>query len=89
MLPQAVDFRAEADDLHRVLATLKDPDWDRVTQFKRWTINDIVQHLHDGDLMASASIDSPSLALISSNRDSSPRTCRTACSTWVRSSRAS
>jgi uncharacterized protein (TIGR03084 family) len=59
MLPQAADFRAEADELHGLLATLNDPDWDRATLFKRWTINDIVQHLHDGDLMAAASVAGP------------------------------
>jgi uncharacterized protein (TIGR03084 family) len=56
MLPQAVDFRAEADELRALLITLQDSDWDRPTQFKQWTINDIVQHLHDGDLMAAASV---------------------------------
>ena len=56
MLPQAVDFRAEADELHALLATLGDADWDRPTLFKGWTVNDIVQHLHSGDLMAAASV---------------------------------
>jgi uncharacterized protein (TIGR03084 family) len=59
MLPQAADFRAEADELYQLLVTLKDPDWDRATLFKQWTINDIVQHLHDGDLMAAASVAGP------------------------------
>ncbi len=59
MLPQAADFRAEADELHTLLLTLTDTDWDRVTQFKQWTINDIVRHLHDGDLMAAASVAGP------------------------------
>ena len=56
MLQQAIDFRAEADELHTLLATLKDQDWDRPTLFKQWTVNDIMQHLHDGDLMAAASV---------------------------------
>ncbi len=56
MLPQAADFRAEADALHELLATLTDADWARPTLFKRWTVNDIVQHLHAGDLMAAASV---------------------------------
>jgi len=56
MLPQAADFQAEVDEFHALLVTLADVDWDRVTQFKLWTVNDIVQHLHDGDLMAAASI---------------------------------
>jgi uncharacterized protein (TIGR03084 family) len=56
MLTQAVDLRAEAADLHALLATLDEPDWQRATLFKGWTINDIVQHLHEGDLMAAASV---------------------------------
>jgi uncharacterized protein (TIGR03084 family) len=59
MLPQAVDFRAEVDDLHALLVTLSEADWERATQFKQWTINDIVQHLHDSDLMAAASVAGP------------------------------
>lgn len=56
MLPQAVDFRAEAEDLHGLLVKLLDHDWERPTLFKQWTVNDIVQHLHDSDLMAAASV---------------------------------
>jgi uncharacterized protein (TIGR03084 family) len=59
MLPQAVDFRAEADALHDLLATLDDAGWQRATQFKQWTIDDIVQHLHAGDLLAAASVAGP------------------------------
>jgi uncharacterized protein (TIGR03084 family) len=59
MLAQAVDFRAEADVLHTLLATLNDTDWNRATLFKGWTVNDIVQHLHEGDLMAAASVAGP------------------------------
>jgi uncharacterized protein (TIGR03084 family) len=59
MLPQAADFRAEADALNEMLLTLPDSDWWRPTLFKQWTVNDIVQHLHDGDLMALASIAGP------------------------------
>ncbi len=56
MLPQAADFRAEADALYALLATLTEADWARPTLFKQWTVNDIVQHLHAGDLMAAASV---------------------------------
>jgi uncharacterized protein (TIGR03084 family) len=59
MLPQAADFRTEADELHKLLVTLSDTDWDRATLFKQWTVNDILQHLHDGDLMAAASVAGP------------------------------
>jgi uncharacterized protein (TIGR03084 family) len=54
-LQQIVDLRAEADELDRLLAGLKDDDWRRVTLFKGWTIDDIVQHLHMGDRMGLAS----------------------------------
>lgn len=59
MLAQAVDFRAEAEELHGLLVTLDETDWERPTQFKAWTVNDIVQHLHDSDLMAAASVAGP------------------------------
>jgi uncharacterized protein (TIGR03084 family) len=56
MLPQAIDFRAEAEDLHGLLVTLQETDWERPTLFKQWTVNDIIQHLHDSDLMAAAAV---------------------------------
>ncbi len=59
MLPQAADFQAEADDLHALLVTLDEADWDRATLFKAWTVNDVVQHLHVSDLMAAASVAGP------------------------------
>jgi uncharacterized protein (TIGR03084 family) len=59
MLRQVADFRAEADELHGLLVTLTDADWDRATLFKQWTVNDVLQHLHDGDLMAMASVEGP------------------------------
>jgi len=59
MLPQAADFRAEADALRELLSALSAADWNRATLFKRWTVNDIVQHLHDGDLMAASSVSGP------------------------------
>ena len=59
MLTQAVDFRAEADALHALLVDLPDADWNHATAFKSWTINDVVQHLHWGDLMAASSVAGP------------------------------
>ncbi|MGE0222939.1 MAG: TIGR03084 family metal-binding protein, partial [Acetobacteraceae bacterium] len=56
MLPQAADFRAEVEALHGLLVTLRDSEWDRPTLFKAWTINDIIQHLYDGDAAAAASV---------------------------------
>jgi uncharacterized protein (TIGR03084 family) len=59
MIPQIDDLRAEAAELHRLLAGLGDGDWPRATQFKAWTIDDIVRHLHMGDTMALASATDP------------------------------
>ena len=58
-LQQIADFRDEAAELHSLLATIAPPDWGRPTQFKQWTPNDIIQHLHDGDVMALASATDP------------------------------
>ena len=55
MLPQVAAFKAEAEALKSLLETIPDPDWARPTLFKQWTTNDILQHLHDGDLLATES----------------------------------
>lgn len=54
-LSQITDFRDEVAELHPLLAKLTDADWQRPTLFKQWTINDVIQHLHDGDLLGLAS----------------------------------
>jgi len=59
MLQQAIDLREEADALYRMLDRLDERDWACATQFKAWTVNDIVQHLHDSDLLAAASARDP------------------------------
>jgi uncharacterized protein (TIGR03084 family) len=59
MLQQAIDLREEGDALLHLLESLNEADWDRPTLFKAWTVNDIVQHLHDTDLSASASMRDP------------------------------
>jgi uncharacterized protein (TIGR03084 family) len=46
MLEQAADFQAESDQLLELLESLDDQDWRRETQFKHWTINDVIAHLH-------------------------------------------
>lgn len=50
-LEQVNDFRAEAQELDEFLTKLDEADWDRETTFKSWTINDVVQHLHYGDIL--------------------------------------
>lgn len=54
MLKQIVDFQAEAAELGQILEPLSASDWHRVTQFKGYTINDVLRHLHQGDHMALA-----------------------------------
>ena len=46
MLQQAIDFQTESDALYELLKPLRDTDFERRTQFKDWTVNDILQHLH-------------------------------------------
>ena len=45
-MQQADDFMAESEALHAVLAPLDDAAFATVTQFKGWTIDDVVRHLH-------------------------------------------
>ena len=49
MLQPARDFRDECDALFTLLSSLDEEGWNRHTQFKGWTPNDIVAHLHFGD----------------------------------------
>ncbi len=59
MIQQAMDFRDESDALFSLLNALDDRDWTRKTQFKQWTINDIVAHLHFGNYLADLSMKDP------------------------------
>ena len=45
-MQQADDFVAESEALHGALAPLDDAAFLTVTQFKDWTIDDVVRHLH-------------------------------------------
>ena len=56
MLQQAVDFREESEALFALLDPLSDQEWDQKTQFKGWTINDVVAHVHLGNYMADLSL---------------------------------
>jgi len=44
-LQQAVDLLEESDALAAVLENFPDPDWECATQFKSWTVNDVIVHL--------------------------------------------
>jgi uncharacterized protein (TIGR03084 family) len=56
MLQQAIDFREESETLFALLDTVRDQEWNQKTQFKGWTINDVVAHVHLGNYMADLSL---------------------------------
>lgn len=58
-MQQAEDFRAESLALHALLKSIPPDHFDEPTQFKDWTINDILQHLHFWNGMAALQITDP------------------------------
>jgi uncharacterized protein (TIGR03084 family) len=46
MLQEAIDFKEESDSLYGLLSNLEDADFAQPTQFKGWTLNDVLEHLH-------------------------------------------
>lgn len=58
-MEQADDFRAESDALNAVLVELDGATWDQPTQFKDWTLNDVLVHLHFWNGMADLSLRDP------------------------------
>jgi uncharacterized protein (TIGR03084 family) len=56
MLQQARDFCEESEALFALLGSLEEQDWQRKTQFKGWTINDVIAHLHFGNYLADLSL---------------------------------
>ena len=51
-MPQAEDFRAESEALFQLLEPVDPAHFDEPTQFKNWTINAVLQHLHFWNRMA-------------------------------------
>jgi uncharacterized protein (TIGR03084 family) len=51
-LSQALDFRAECDELYAVLVAAPAAAWRMPTQFKGWTFDDILGHLNFSDYAA-------------------------------------
>lgn len=58
-MQQAVDFKEESDVLYSVLETRTEADFDRPTQFKQWTVNDVLVHLHFWNKAADQSLNDP------------------------------
>ena len=61
MLPVALDFRDEVDELHAFLQTLKPEDWKRETGFMQWTPWDVVAHLHYFDHVSMVALEGAGL----------------------------
>jgi uncharacterized protein (TIGR03084 family) len=59
MLQQVLDLKAEGDDLLSLLSAIDDADWRRVTQFKGWSVNDVMLHLYIGNVQAELSATDP------------------------------
>ena len=59
MFQQPADFRDESESLYHVLATLSDADFERTTQFKGWTVHDVVSHLHAWNWAADLALTNP------------------------------
>jgi len=55
-LLQAEDFREESETLFHAIETLDDDGLRRVTQFKGWTIEDVLVHLHFWNIAADLTI---------------------------------
>ena len=56
MLEQAIDFRKESMALYQLLKPLDADEFATATQFKKWTFNDILRHLHIWNLAADQSL---------------------------------
>src|SRR5262245_58121015 len=56
MLQQAIDFREESEVFFALLDTVREQEWEKKTQFKGWTINDVVAHVHFGNYAADLSL---------------------------------
>ncbi|MGE0825507.1 MAG: TIGR03084 family metal-binding protein [Candidatus Binatia bacterium] len=56
MIEQAIDFQTESDEVFSLLERLPEQSWECTTQFKNWTINDVIAHLHFGNYLADLSL---------------------------------
>ena len=59
MLTQAIDYRDECDALYALLADVDAARWSEPTQFKRWTLDDVLGHLHMFDYAARLTLEGP------------------------------
>lgn len=57
MLKEAADFREDSDALAAILEPLDDAAFEQETPVNRWTINDVLVHLHVFNLAADMTLD--------------------------------
>ncbi len=55
-MEQATDFLAESEALNAAFDGVSGDQWDTATQFKGWTLNDVLVHLHFWNQMADLSL---------------------------------
>jgi uncharacterized protein (TIGR03084 family) len=56
MIQQAIDFGDESEALYQLIEPLKTEDLYKESQFKKWTINDFISHLHTWNWAADQSL---------------------------------
>ena len=56
MLKQAIDFLEESQDIYELLSNISENSLDTTTQFKHWSFNDIIRHLHLWNIAAYKSL---------------------------------
>ncbi|MEP3654345.1 MAG: TIGR03084 family metal-binding protein [Litorimonas sp.] len=59
MTPEALDFKAECDQIHALLNDKDDSIFDQITLFKSWTVGDVIRHLHLWNIAADLSLNDP------------------------------
>jgi len=59
MTPEALDFKAECDQIYALLEDHNESIFDKVTLFKNWTIGDVIRHLHLWNIAADMSLSDP------------------------------
>jgi len=65
MLQQAIEFKEESRALHALLKDLEPADYERQTQFKSWTVHDVLGHLHLFNVAAEMSLnDEPAFMVL-------------------------
>jgi uncharacterized protein (TIGR03084 family) len=55
-MQQADDFHAESEALFELLRELPESEFERATEFKGWTLNNVIRHLHVWNLAADLSL---------------------------------